>query len=426
MNTTQSAQPKTDQSPLKEGSVEVYQLRSGRMALKWLSLLMTVGIVALTLADLVHQGLYGFARALCVGGLTSGAFASLGAVVGFVFAIPRTTAPQVIARKTDIDVGDKRAGEVSARSHRMSRFQHNSNLEDISDWLTKILVGVGLTQVRELYDLLWVFVERIAPSLGNGAYGEVMALSIAVYYSLTGFLFSYLWTRLYFLKALQEEDISSQAIALATETKRQVSGIKSQSLEDAKAFDLVDKQLHPGADAPTVNIKALQRSIMRASPTARADIANRVRDFRRQCWQLERKRCRLNYAIPVFEALIDTDSGGTVHSYRGQLGFIFRDKQAPDYEKAEKLLTEAIGIRDANREPGWLYYEANRAICRIAMQSDPKNQSNITNADIWDDLRAASKLRKNSNFTLQDEAVQEWSKRNPFNEGAREGERRPE
>jgi len=53
------------------------------------------------------------------------------------------------------------------------------------------------------------------------------------------------------------------------------------------------------------------------------------------------------------------------HRNWGELGYALKDKAAPDWEAAEKALTEAITIRDRLSEEGYGGYEYNRAVCRI-------------------------------------------------------------
>lgn len=105
---------------------------------------------------------------------------SLGVFIGFLFGIPKTRQEPPL-----------RDGE---RAHPV---QPNTNLEQISDWLTKILIGVGLTQLTQIPRELQGVAEYLAHSIGgeaNGASGVVAA--ILVYFSIAGFLWGFLVTRL--------------------------------------------------------------------------------------------------------------------------------------------------------------------------------------------------------------------------------------
>ena len=74
--------------------------------------------------------------AIAVGLLVSGSALAVGAVVGFLFGIPRAVLePQ---------------NQSSAMSRFETAYQVNTNLEQISDWLTKIIVGVTLVQIGKI------------------------------------------------------------------------------------------------------------------------------------------------------------------------------------------------------------------------------------------------------------------------------------
>jgi hypothetical protein len=79
----------------------------------------------------------------------------------------------------------------------------NTNLEQISDWLTKIIVGLGLTQINKIPGELNALGLQLAPVFGGGEVGWVAALATVLYFLINGFLFGYLWTRIYFKVVLQ-------------------------------------------------------------------------------------------------------------------------------------------------------------------------------------------------------------------------------
>jgi len=61
----------------------------------------------------------------------------------------------------------------------------NTNLEQISDWLTKIIVGVGLTQFPQIIRGFQSLGIRWGSAFGPGAAGELIAISITVHYLIT-------------------------------------------------------------------------------------------------------------------------------------------------------------------------------------------------------------------------------------------------
>jgi hypothetical protein len=85
-------------------------------------------------------------------------------------------------------------------------YRVNTNLEQISDWLTKILVGVSLTQIAEIRDGLVSLTAFAAQGLGPQSQGQVFAFALLSYSAVLGFLFGYLWTRLFLAGALRVAD----------------------------------------------------------------------------------------------------------------------------------------------------------------------------------------------------------------------------
>ena len=115
-------------------------------------------------------------RALSVLLIFGGAAAITGAVTGFLFGIPRTGAKQSASQN----------------------FEPNTNLEQISDWLTKILVGVGLVQLREVPSQIQRLLDFLGPAIGGGEpSAKAFVLALLIFFSTGGFLVSYIATRHY-------------------------------------------------------------------------------------------------------------------------------------------------------------------------------------------------------------------------------------
>ena len=119
----------------------------------------------------------------------------------------------------------------------------------------------------------------------------------------------------------------------------------------------------------------------------------------------------MELTIPVFRALIRSDTENRYHRNHAQLGYALKDKLQPDWIEAEKELTTAIGIRGPWRENGWLFYELNRAQCRImldpsfpqGLQSDRAHQSQII-----EDLHAAIQYRQSVEILRADPLIKRW------------------
>jgi len=129
------------------------------------------------------------------------AFAALvvGAIGGFLFAVPRV--PRTDRMTADPDQSSK-AGGAATRAQNDSGSDGrgfglgiNTNLEEISDWLTKMLVGIGLVQLKQIPSYVVRIGAYTGQSLGTGM--ESTASSIVIYFGGLGFLASYLLTRMF-------------------------------------------------------------------------------------------------------------------------------------------------------------------------------------------------------------------------------------
>lgn len=175
-------------------------------ALRTLEYAMLIGVATVLIYSIESENIVRFVTTVGTGVVVAAAALVTGGLLGFLFGIPRTlqqpTAPS--AADGTVDDPKKSAANLSARPG--TEFQANTNLEQISDWLTKILVGVGLTQVREIKDLLQTLSGAVARALGDTQGNRSFALSLIIFYLIIGFLFSYLWTRLYLPGAFRKAE----------------------------------------------------------------------------------------------------------------------------------------------------------------------------------------------------------------------------
>ena len=117
-----------------------------------------------------------------------------GFLAGFLFGVPKVGAEDGSSRKT----GDAaRSGETAAQGYSQ---RPNTNLEQISDWLTKIIVGLGLVELKQIPTHLGNAARWIAESLSVSAPNPAtisFAGSLILYFSILGFLAGYLLTLLF-------------------------------------------------------------------------------------------------------------------------------------------------------------------------------------------------------------------------------------
>jgi hypothetical protein len=150
--------------------------RSGRILSRWLLFLALppiAGIGALAAYADAVAGLSSFA----VGLLTAAASLVVGAVLGFLFGIPRSNSG------------------ASAKAE--GWFKSSTSLEEISDWLTKILVGLSLVELGKLEHSISRLVAFLGPSLAPARDQNAVTLGILTLYGVSGFIIFYLGTRVY-------------------------------------------------------------------------------------------------------------------------------------------------------------------------------------------------------------------------------------
>ncbi|WP_328323936.1 response regulator [Kribbella sp. NBC_00382] len=129
-------------------------------------------------------------------------------IVGLIFGVPRA-----------------RSEFVAGASE---RYSSNSNLEQISDWLTKLLVGAGLVQLASAPGRL----AKLGDYLGSGLEvpsSAAYSLAAVVYGAGVGFTCGYLWTRLRMRIYLEAAEVQAayaskqRALASIVQTQNQVN-----------------------------------------------------------------------------------------------------------------------------------------------------------------------------------------------------------
>jgi hypothetical protein len=172
-----------------------------------------VAVVGLLALLIWAQGWSAFAfRLLIMGGA-----GLVGGVFGLLFGIPKSVSdpasvPQAPARSPNSSSEKNATADSEIDDGRRSGYTVNTNLEQISDWLTKIIVGVSLTQIptiREQFHQMATyfgdgFISATQPTVGPAA--PVAAAAIIVYGLTGGFLAGYLFTRIFLPGAFERVD----------------------------------------------------------------------------------------------------------------------------------------------------------------------------------------------------------------------------
>jgi hypothetical protein len=147
------------------------------------------------------------ASIFAVGTLFAIAAAGIAGVAGFLFGLPRYTSfvAVPVSKDGEVATGTTTITQIGSAT---GDFAPSNNLEQVSDWLTKLLLGAGLVQLGAVGRWLGGLVDTIAAALTvedpTPAEARIVAGSILGIYSVVGFLFVYLSTTLWYRRRLRE------------------------------------------------------------------------------------------------------------------------------------------------------------------------------------------------------------------------------
>jgi hypothetical protein len=134
--------------------------------------------------------------------IVSSACALCGGLLGFLFAVPkrkRDAAAAPVAATAAAPAAEGSREATVERTSASADYESNTSLEEISDWLTKIIVGVGLVQAQEIAAGLG----RAGNAVGTGIFAQpatgpaatVIGVATILAFAVLGFLAAFLWFR---------------------------------------------------------------------------------------------------------------------------------------------------------------------------------------------------------------------------------------
>jgi len=195
--------------------------------------------------------------------IVGGAAALTAGVLGFVFGLPSTILP---------------GREVGAPDG--PRYLPNNSLEQISDWITKIIVGIGLVQIGRVSGALASLARRLRPGFTEAnadqgaleAAGTFSIIALVIYAGLAGFLAAFLWARLSLPGQFRLADVVDEL------DKRRLN----QEEHDAWTLTIVERALSPDLGGSPPTPEEIEEVIRQASAPVLVQIFNRARASRRE------------------------------------------------------------------------------------------------------------------------------------------------
>lgn len=322
-----------------------------------------------------------FASVCSMGLMAAGAAIVSGGLLGFLFGVPHVREGEASQTKSEVRDNTADPEHENVTSGSSISYRPNTSLEQISDWLTKMLVGVGLVEIKVIPDKLKDTARFVARGLGNYDGAQAFALTLLIFFSVCGFVFGFLWARLYLKRWFVEAD------------QMRVLGKKLDQLEmDARALALITQKLAGGKHDAITDSKIIEEAVRTASPAMRAQIFAQA-EAASDNVGTKGYQMKLKAAISVFAGLIKSDPEDQYDRNHQELALALQRLDPPDLKEAVKEITKAIDIRDDLGKPGWQYYEFLRALLRIKQD---QNYSKDLPSDgevvkqIRDDLRVAS------------------------------------
>jgi hypothetical protein len=354
-------------------------------------------VLMVILLLLVLVGLWSVAQSLPGGTVTSlGMLWSLSCLIvgllgGFLFAIPRVPNSRRVEEKNNKkDEGTK--GQQTETQERIG-LGINTNLEEISDWLTKILVGIGLVEAKTLKTYLGSVGRYVGRSLGPN--GDVIAVGLVIFFICTGFLAGFLATRLFISPSMRRADAETGGMK---EAERVAQEAKDKSDATPELYDVLDAAYATWVDF--LNKRETTKSTYRADADEKTTAPRSVlppelafsylHEFNKF---YDQQRWRLNRRLHMLMANFYTDTGSFNDAIRVITRFIDSKREA-----------EQIDIHLAAA----LY---NRACYRARMASlardsaARKKQEAMLFEDLQEDVRIC---RSDAEEALQDADFAEW------------------
>lgn len=213
-----------------------------RGVIKWVALLgLFVVIVSVVFAWGAPRDR--FAVATTAIGISTAA-AAVGGLIGWVFGIPRTW---------DVQPAED---SPERRARRSMHYFANTNLSKVSDWLTTILIGLGLVQLGRLIPAVQNFASAIEEPLGGSPSAGAFGVAIVAVSGVAGCLLAYLWTAVRLRELLEkcEDDASRDETDVLQKETKVLHQHAEALLRDTEALlehqAAVARQPESGSDRP--------------------------------------------------------------------------------------------------------------------------------------------------------------------------------
>ena len=173
-----------------------------------LSLLLSAAAVSLVLALSTDKqgGGKDFGVGVTLFVLFAAAFL-VGGILGFLFGLPRGRLSDELASPSDTTTGGSRTASLAS-----AHYLASSNLNKVSDWLTTIVIGLGLVNLGSVLPALRSLAGALEAPLGGAPYAGALGISAMITALIGGFLVLYLYTTIRVRQLLEESERQSDDV----------------------------------------------------------------------------------------------------------------------------------------------------------------------------------------------------------------------
>lgn len=163
-------------------------------------------------------------------------------MLGVLFGLPRSSS----SKNNTVDSGDDNSSLNNTSHNTRPYYSDNTNIEEISDWLTKILVGVGLVQLTQVGRYVSILQKQLKDTKNHA----IFEVSLIILFGVWGFFLGYLSARLFLPTAF------SRSLNIQLREKDKELEAKNEELEERKKereINLKDRNLQQDFIAKSLN-----------------------------------------------------------------------------------------------------------------------------------------------------------------------------
>jgi hypothetical protein len=347
------------------------------------------------LLGILAECLYGFAARPWLATFSASLLFSLAALVaggffGFLFGLPQSHGSSSTSQHSSSPPVSPLAADdlLSVPASPSSDITASTNLQQVADWLTKLILGAGLTQLGRLPHASAVLFRAMSASIGGSASATVasgsssataVAGGIAIYFALLGFVTGWLATYFFLTPAMTK--VHRNVVSLVEQSG--LLAARANRLEAAGETDRADK-LRAASERQSATAKSLIATYATAYARPRSD-PSRIPDLDRSIAAAAREGLAADPTIGEVKAKYDV---GNQREREVALAMMADDPSKADIDA---LVTSITTSNTAVEQ-----YQALRAASAAAPHFAPELASQ---------LRAAvqSELDSNAHFSLSSE-----------------------